>query len=123
MAYVMQGGGSSLGLRDFERMCCEAYNLVRARGNLLINLFILMVPAGMPELLEQVSSILFVSSRIVLLTHVCGCCQDDIAYLRDQLGLNRTVEQAAKHFTAEIKNSLNSVSRQVDNWFHIQKHA
>lgn len=55
MAYVMQGNGG-LTIKDFERMCCEAYNLVRARGNLLINMFILMVPAGMPELLEKVSN-------------------------------------------------------------------
>jgi len=49
----MQGGGG-LTLKDFKRLCGEAYNLVRARGNLLINMFILMVPAGMPELLEKV---------------------------------------------------------------------
>ena len=31
-------------------MCCKAYNTLRKEGNKLINLFLLMLSAGMPEL-------------------------------------------------------------------------
>jgi hypothetical protein len=101
MAYIMRDtriAGATY--QDFERMCCEAYNMLRRRASLFINLFILMVPAAMPELLEK----------------------SDISYLREMLSLELTIEQADIKFTGEIKNSLNTVSRQIDNWFHTLKH-
>lgn len=101
MAYVMRDTkiqGSTYG--DFERMCCDAYNMLRRRADLFINLFTLMVPAAMPELLEKT----------------------DISYLREMLSLQLTVEQADAKFIVEIKHSLSTVSRRIDNWFHNLKH-
>lgn len=101
MAYVMRDTKiQGAAYKDFERMCCQAYNMLRKRADLFINLFVLMVPAAMPELLEK----------------------SDIGYLRDMLSLELTPEQANTKFTAEIKNSLNTVSRRIDNWFHTLKH-
>jgi len=38
---------------DFEEDCCTAYNIIRKEGNILINLFLLMLSAGMPELNKE----------------------------------------------------------------------
>jgi hypothetical protein len=35
---------------EFEEDCCRAFNILRKEGNKLINLFLLMLSAGMPEL-------------------------------------------------------------------------
>mgnify|MGYP001216940493 FL=1 len=37
----------------FQSECSKAYNLLRKKTSMLISLFLLMVPAGMPELLED----------------------------------------------------------------------
>jgi len=34
----------------FEYYCCRAYNILRDNANILINLFLIMLSAGMPEL-------------------------------------------------------------------------
>jgi hypothetical protein len=48
--------------------------------------------------------------------------RQDIEYLREMLSLELTEEQANEKFIKEIKNSLNSFSRRVDNWLHNLKH-
>ena len=101
MAYVMRGTkipGSTY--RDFEELCCSAYNMLRRRADLFINLFILMVPAAMPELLQK----------------------NDITYLREQLSLELSSQEADIKFISEINNSLKTVSRRIDNWLHNLKH-
>lgn len=95
MAYVMEGA-RGVRFQQFKELCCQAFNLIRERASLFINLFMLMVPAGMPELLEA----------------------EDVTYLREQLLLSLTPEQAGKNFVGQIHNSLNTVSRRVDNWLH-----
>ena len=37
-------------LQEFQRLCIEAFLALRRHGSLLVRLFLLMVPAGMPEL-------------------------------------------------------------------------
>lgn len=49
MAFVMGGKDGKL-FKKFESHCTEAYNLIRKHGNFLINIFLLMISAGMPEL-------------------------------------------------------------------------
>ena len=101
MAYVMRDPKiKGATYSDFERMCANAFNMLRRRADLFINLFILMVPAAMPELLER----------------------SDISYLREMLHLELTTAQADSLFIAEIKNSLSTVSRSIDNMFHLMKH-
>ena len=83
MAYVM-GGIEGENFRKFENLCCQAFNALRKHGNTLINLFSLMVPAGMPELLKR----------------------QDINYMRDQLALSYSNEDAKTLFKEAIRESL-----------------
>lgn len=86
---------------EFERACTRAYNVLRKHISLLISLFLLMVPAGVPELLGD----------------------QDIVYLQDQLAPKLSEQQADEKFRREIKNALNTTSRQIDNYFHNLKHG
>ena len=70
--------------------------MLRANTSLLISLFLLMVPAGMPELLEE----------------------QDIEYLQMKLELGLSNVEAEESFRKEIKASLNTTSRQLDNFVH-----
>ena len=49
MAFVMGGKGGKL-FRKFEEYCTIAFNLVRKHGIFLINIFLMMVSGGLPEL-------------------------------------------------------------------------
>ena len=86
---------------DFQAECCTAYNLLRQNANLFINLFKLMVPAAMPELMEA----------------------DDINYMVDQLDLELAHNQANIRFVGEIQKSLDNTFRRFDNWIHNLKHG
>lgn len=99
MAFVM-GGKSSEGFEVFQDYCCKAYNYIRKHGKRLINLFMLMISAGMPELKNK----------------------EEIKYLRDQLSLKLTEMEADSKFTMEIQNSLNNTFRRIDNFLHNFKH-
>ena len=59
-----------------------------------------MIPAGMPELRSL----------------------SDIDYLAQMLQLELTNEDADSVFQKEVYNSLNTASRQVDNFIHILAH-
>jgi hypothetical protein len=59
-----------------------------------------MIPASMPELLIR----------------------EDIGYLKDMLQFSSTDDEASEKFVKEIKNSLGSFSRRVDNFIHNLKH-
>ena len=99
MAFVLgkQGIESRLDLYPrFQIECSQAYNILRQKASMLINLFLLMVPAGMPELLDD----------------------SDIQYLANMLSLDLTEKAAASKFQSEITNALKSTSRQIDNYFH-----
>ena len=99
MNYVM-GGENSPGSELFKDYCCKAYNYIRKHGKRLINLFMLMTSAGMPELKNK----------------------DDIKYLREMLSLKLTEMEADTKFTLEIKNALNNTFRRLDNLLHNVKH-
>merc|ERR1711865_567714 len=95
MAEVMGGKGSETFVR-FENMCCDAFNILRTHGSLFLNLFILVIPAGMPELRTG----------------------EDIRYLQTMLSLGQTQEEARQVFLTEIANSLDTRSRQIDDAIH-----
>lgn len=100
MAYVM-GGKRGDRFQQFVDLCCQAYNILRKNGSFLMNLFVLMVPAGMPELLEA----------------------EDISYMREMLSLDLTDTEASEKFKKEINNCLSNTFRRVDNTIHIFRHA
>jgi len=100
MAYVM-GGSKAAKFKEFEKLCIKALNHLRRHGTNLINLFTLVVPAGMPEL----------SSK------------EDINYLRDMLGLNMTDDEIAERFRADMNEALSNKFKRFDNTMHILKHG
>ncbi len=69
--------------------------------SLLVNLFLLMLPAGMPELASK----------------------EDINYLRDILAPTETDEEAVKRFNEQCKNALGDVRKRLDNTVHILVHS
>ena len=95
------GGEDGPAFKKFMDLACRAFNIIRKHANTFINLFTLMVPAGMPEL----------SSR------------EDINYLRDMLCSEMDPKEAAEKFKEEIYSTLNSKFRRFDNTIHIFKHA
>jgi len=80
----------------FQKLCCEGYNCIRKYGHKLINIFLIMLSAGMPELSSEI----------------------EIAYLRDKLSMELTDEEASEKFMKEIDAALTTLYRRVDNMFH-----
>jgi phosphatidylinositol-4,5-bisphosphate 3-kinase len=104
MAYVVARGQKRPKItkeyKAFEDLCCKAFNALRDHAVELENLFILMVSAGMPELMFE----------------------QDISYLRDMLRLDHTVEEAAEWFKNQIDHSVEDQWRIWDNAAHLAKH-
>ena len=75
--------------------------ILRQRGNLLINLFAMMLSSGIPELSDET-----------------------IKYLRDTLVLDRSDDEALKHFKGKFNEALkNSWKTSIDWMAHIIAHA
>eukprot|EP00500_Bicosoecida_sp_ms1_P008476 CAMPEP_0203824696 /NCGR_PEP_ID=MMETSP0115-20131106/52403_1 /ASSEMBLY_ACC=CAM_ASM_000227 /TAXON_ID=33651 /ORGANISM="Bicosoecid sp, Strain ms1" /LENGTH=127 /DNA_ID=CAMNT_0050733743 /DNA_START=80 /DNA_END=460 /DNA_ORIENTATION=- len=72
--------------RQFEDLCCRAYNVLRHNSQLLITLFYLMMSCGIPELEKQ----------------------EDIYWLRDKLALNLDDDAASARFRELIHVSLHT---------------
>jgi len=103
MAYVM--GGKNYKKSDlfklFLSLCSNAFKFLRLSSILIENLFILMVSAGMPELLLE----------------------RDINYLKEKLALSTTEQKADASLQAEIRKSLDSTYRRIDNMIHNMRHG
>lgn len=98
-AFVLGGKGSPL-YKEFVKLCCDAYNVLRKYSNLFINLFSMMLSTGIPELMKL----------------------SDIYYLRDAFSAELDEAQAAAKFEALIEESLNSLTTQLNNYTHILAH-
>jgi len=94
------GGKDDERFKQFEQWCCEAYNILRKHANLFLDLFVLMIPAGVPELVEKA----------------------DITYLLKQLSLEMEDDKAQQKFKQEIQGSLANRFRRFDNMVHNIKH-
>ena len=99
MAHVM-GGKSGAMFRKFEELCVNAFNVLRREGRLLVALFELMIPAGMPEL----SSV------------------EDVEFLREVLQLGESDDEATSLFKTMIRKASADTMRQVDNAIHVLAH-
>ena len=92
------GGKKSARFREYIRLSCDAYNIVRRRSCVFLNLFLLMVSTGIPQLQRE----------------------DDLVYLRNAMALEiSTDEEAAALFTKLIYESLSTKRTQWMNFFHI----
>jgi len=103
MAFVM-GGKKYKKHPHFKRfltLCSRAYKVLRTEATVLEILFVLMVSAGMPELMIE----------------------KDIHYLRDKLHLDETEKRANELLKEEIDKSLTSNYRRFDNMIHNFKHG
>ena len=98
-AAILQGEGSKEYV-EFEELACSAYLLLRKKANLLISLFLLMLPSQVPEL--KVAS--------------------DVEYMREQLRLELSETEAKQHFKVKIKECLNCITQQLMEALHNVKH-
>lgn len=98
---VAMGGEGSEGYERFLRLSCEALQVLRRRADELVNLLLLMLPSGMPELRSR----------------------DDIGFVSEMLALGRSDEEAALMFRSEASKGLKDVFKRVDNQMHILAHA
>jgi len=96
----VMGSQSSDNFSTFVQLCCDGYNIIRRHANVFINLFAMMLSTGIPELQSE----------------------DDIQYLRKALQMDLNEEEAAKHFTKLIKESIESMSTQIMFVTHILAH-
>ena len=101
-AYVMGGEEKEKGegFKHFEDVCVKAFLILREHAVLFINLFSLMLYAGIPELRRP----------------------EDIAYLKDQFLLHMSAEDAGKTFRSWIYESLYCKTTQINNAIHIMAH-
>ena len=103
MAYVMGGKNyaESSHFEDFKRHSAKAFRVLRANAALIEILFIVMVGAGMPELMSE----------------------SDIGYLRNRFYLQVAPKVANKRLMGEISRSLDNTYRRIDNYIHNLVHG
>ena len=103
MAYVMtqEKNTKSKNYATFLSLAKAAYNVCREKATVLEMLFLLMVPAGMPELMKA----------------------SDISYLKKKMYLHLDHTAASKKLDDEIRECKSNTYRLIDNWIHNMKHA
>ncbi|RZF46904.1 hypothetical protein LSTR_LSTR016080 [Laodelphax striatellus] len=96
MAYVINGGDKpSVRFHHFVDLCCQAFNIVRKHGNLILNLFGLMASSGIP-----------------------GVTVDAVRYVQRALMLDVSNPEAAATFARFIQSSLKSWFTQFNFFLH-----
>merc|ERR1712146_567548 len=95
-AAVLGGQGAPM-YELFVEQACRAYNVVRANAALFINLFVMMVRVGLPELQSRA----------------------DIRYFRDMLALEKSDAEAAAHLRALIDESEKSLNTRLNELAHL----
>lgn len=103
MAYVIGGRKykKSEVFKRFVGRCAKAFRILRSHVDVFEILFMLMVSAGMPELLVL----------------------KDIHYLREKMLLNHDNKKAEKMLEVEILKSVGTMYRRFDNMVHNIKHG
>ncbi|RHY30053.1 hypothetical protein DYB32_004658 [Aphanomyces invadans] len=99
MAHVL-GGRDSPSFAAFVDTCTRAFNILRKHVHLMVTLFLLMIPADMPELRSR----------------------DDINHLVEVCLTGLSNDDAAKAFEAAIDFCLGNRFKRLDNYIHIIAH-
>ena len=94
------GGKNGKLFLEFIDLCASALKVLQDHGKAVINMFALMVPAGMPEL----------SNR------------EEIRYLRDMIYQDDDIDGMRKTLQAEAERGLRNWIKKLDNFGHIMKH-
>eukprot|EP01130_Rhizamoeba_saxonica_P000257 TRINITY_DN10235_c0_g1_i1.p1 TRINITY_DN10235_c0_g1~~TRINITY_DN10235_c0_g1_i1.p1 ORF type:complete len:1064 (+),score=229.29 TRINITY_DN10235_c0_g1_i1:285-3476(+) len=97
-AYVM-GGQNGEVFAKFCEMSCRAFNIIRKKADLIINLFAMMISTGIPELRSE-----------------------SLKYLRDSLSVSLSDDEAAEKFLSLIDISLNDKRTNLNFAVHILAH-
>lgn len=103
MLYAICGeaGEKSKQWMDFKQLCFQALKIFRKNAHHLENLFLLMLPARMPELSSE----------------------KDIEYLRSRLCVDLDDRGAEATFEQELIKSLKDWTKKCDDYFHNLKHG
>ena len=80
-------------LHSFRSICEQAFLILRRHGNILITLFAMMLSSGIPELSDET-----------------------IGYLRESLVLDKSEEEAVKHFNSKLREALQESWKTSVNW-------
>ncbi len=88
------------GFDSFVKLACDAFNVLRSHGNLLISLFTLMLSCGIPELNEP----------------------KDVKWLEDKLMLGNSDAEATEHLKSQIKLAMKTRATQLNDAIHVMKH-
>ncbi|GLD93946.1 hypothetical protein PINS_up002551 [Pythium insidiosum] len=99
MLHVM-GGKGSVHYKEFQRLACEAFKVLRSHSNLLITLLVLALTCGTPEL----------------------TCEDDIKWVHQTLMLGLSDDEALQQFRALIEVALNTKTTQFNDAVHLFAH-
>lgn len=131
-----------VGVAGFQELCCECYLVVRQHANLFINLFSLLLPAGLYQ--EQELSVVSAQHTQAYDTQhahrpaesdpsanacvcVCALCLYASAriyvQMRQRFNLEEEDEVAATIFRALIVDSLGSLSTKFNWAIHTAKHV
>ncbi|XP_071452807.1 phosphatidylinositol 4-phosphate 3-kinase C2 domain-containing subunit beta [Hetaerina americana] len=95
MVYVINGGDKPTAkFHHFVDMCCQAFNIIRNNGSLLLNLFALMASSGIPGVSNAVS------------------------YVQRSLLPGLSEDEAAAEFAKMIQSSLRSWFTQFNFFLH-----
>lgn len=96
MVYVINGGEKmTRKFHTFVDLCCQAFNSLRAAGNLLLTLFTLMASSGIP-----------------------GVTKEAVSYVQERLLLDLSNAEAAAKFSQLINESMSSMSTQLNFFVH-----
>jgi len=90
------GGADSRLYERFRVLCCEAFNILRASSNLILNLLLLMVDAGVADLKTE----------------------QDVLKVTEKLRLDLSDEEAALYFQELISESVSSLFPQINETIH-----
>ncbi|KAA3678315.1 phosphatidylinositol-4,5-bisphosphate 3-kinase catalytic subunit alpha/beta/delta [Paragonimus westermani] len=89
------GGSRNRHFQEFTQLCGRAYLLLRKHANLLLTLFAMMLPSGLPEL-----------------TSVC-----DLEYVRKTLAVDLSEEQALAYFHGKFNEAYYGAWTTKIDWF------
>lgn len=87
--------------KRFEEECVRAYNHLRKNGARFINLLLIMLSAGIPQLKHE----------------------SNIQYVKNALKLDMTEYEAKVDFKKQITKAMKTFSRRFDNFIHNWKHS
>ncbi|THD22541.1 Phosphatidylinositol-4 5-bisphosphate 3-kinase [Fasciola hepatica] len=89
------GGSSNVQFQKFARLCERAYVMLRKHSNLLLTLFAMMLPSGLPEL-----------------TSVC-----DLDYVRRTLAVDMSDQEALNYFHSKFNEAYYGAWTTKIDWF------